>query len=88
MRTIHLRPVCAAIVILCAQAPAFAQDANGGAAQAANPGANESQNARAAADAEAANQNNGAVTPAAPTQPAQQSQQIQQITVTGLNPLP
>jgi len=84
MKTIHLRPVCAAIVMLCAQAPAFAQDADGGAAQ-TSPGANESQNARAAADAEAAtNQANAAVTPVAPTQPAQQSQPIQQITVTGL----
>jgi iron complex outermembrane receptor protein len=80
MKTIQLRPVCAAIIILCAGAPAFAQDANGGTAQNA-PGANESQNARAAADQEAAN---AVASPAAPTQPAQQSPQMQQITVTGL----
>jgi hypothetical protein len=45
MKTIPLRPVCAAVMILCASGAAWAQDAG----QAANGGANQSDNARAAA---------------------------------------
>ena len=71
MKTIQLRPVCAAVILLCAHAaPAMAQDSATGSAQ--DPATPQGAVAADAGPAPA--------TPAAPTQP----QQLQQVTVTGL----